>query len=299
MNWKKQRRINLTVRITYAPSKAARFLDMPNDSRIGVALRLDLDRFKLPHPPTANIKPPTIDGIEFFYQTRDDSPLFQAVLRTFCPVSTRREFSLRTTFEIERLKEECSIENMTLEETDEEGRMVLPDKIEDGSRRAYSPPSRRAHSPPPRGAHSPPRRTHYRAPPSWASSTPRRPLSQYNRSPEPPHLEHETVPKSSARIEIKKSICEDRVDHSDLNGFSPPVDSAEYYGPPPPPPAVISENTSSIVARLTHEYWNTHRDMANAAARGKRIESQLRAMGTLSWEDENASGRSLHFAVPQ
>ncbi|KAJ7267249.1 hypothetical protein C8J57DRAFT_1717660 [Mycena rebaudengoi] len=74
--------LKLTVCITYSPSRGAQFLDLPK-SDMAICLRADLDLFRLPHPPMVNIETPTMDRIEFFYTTRENSPLFNIVRKIF------------------------------------------------------------------------------------------------------------------------------------------------------------------------------------------------------------------------
>ncbi|KAJ7934400.1 hypothetical protein B0H13DRAFT_2305823 [Mycena leptocephala] len=126
--------------------------------------------------------------------------------------------------------------------------------------------------------------------PSWTDS-PRKPLARYNRSLS---TDRRTFADDST-IATKMSVSEDRFEGTrSLNPVAAGDSNLdlEYYGPPPPPPA-MNENTS-IVARLTHEYWDTRRDMANAAVQGVLLENQLRTLGASAFlEEEQASDLDL------
>ncbi|KAJ7779219.1 hypothetical protein B0H16DRAFT_1501953 [Mycena metata] len=116
-------RLKLTMRIEYAPSKAAWLMPL-DEARLGAAIRADCDLFKLPHPPTENIGKPTNEGIELFWSTFDGSQLFKDVMRTFNvdQVAGKRVFSLKEKAYVENLKRDRCIVNLTLEESFELGR---------------------------------------------------------------------------------------------------------------------------------------------------------------------------------
>lgn len=122
-------RLTLTIRIEYAKSKAVPLIDM-GYHQLGKILRADLDCFKLPHPPLANIRAPTVNGVEFFYKTSHGSascfrassslslshsyllqPLFFAVLRAFeiKRLAGRRAYLMKNTDEIPFLKRKCAM----------------------------------------------------------------------------------------------------------------------------------------------------------------------------------------------
>ncbi|ESK97853.1 hypothetical protein Moror_17282 [Moniliophthora roreri MCA 2997] len=75
--------IELTV--VYGHQKIARFLEM-DMKEMARRLRADLDMLKLPHPPEANIGPPSKGGITFFWTTNKNSvghPLLNAIKTAF------------------------------------------------------------------------------------------------------------------------------------------------------------------------------------------------------------------------
>ncbi|KAJ7048154.1 hypothetical protein C8F01DRAFT_1194860 [Mycena amicta] len=57
--------------------------------------------------------------------------------------------------------------------------------------------------------------------------------------------------------------------------------------------------TTSIVAQLTHEYWNTRRDIANAAARGGRVEQRLTELGGHMNLNSQGAMTGAHVLVPR
>ncbi|KAJ7040985.1 hypothetical protein C8F04DRAFT_1081272, partial [Mycena alexandri] len=120
-------RLKLTMRIEYTPSKAAWLMPL-DETRLAAAVRADCDPFKLPHPPAANIRKSTNEGIEFFWSTFDESKLFQDVIRMFDVdhLPGMRVFSLKETAYIDILKRERSIVHLTLEESFELGRPPPP-----------------------------------------------------------------------------------------------------------------------------------------------------------------------------
>ncbi|KAJ7176790.1 hypothetical protein C8R46DRAFT_1077332 [Mycena filopes] len=179
--------LKLTMRIEYTPPKAAWLMTLDN-SQMAAALRSDCDPFKLPHPPAVNIRPPTKEGIEFFWSTYDGSKLFTDIIRAFDVehLAARRSFKLKESAYVQTLKSGRSIVHMTLEESFEPGR----------------PPSSRAHPrlcsplPSPRAlegdtkpkAEQKSKRQRVRSPrPSLPAVNnrhiPRRPLARHNGSP--------------------------------------------------------------------------------------------------------------------
>ncbi|KAF7369197.1 Glycoside hydrolase family 1 protein [Mycena venus] len=257
--------LKLTVRIQYAHWKAVHLMDVEkmDPHRMAQILRADLDRFKLPHPPVAKIQSPTEDGIQFSYDTHEGSPLFVAVLRAFeiRYVANERTFIMRNTSEICSLKIACSIEHMTMEETDEWNRRPR------GVRRArsFSPANkyRRARSPSPSVN-------------NWRRVD-RKPLARHNGS-------------SDRWIKYGSPDKRSKLDENHVDAVS---DSASERNVPYKE-AVIPQGQAAAVARLTREYWDTRRDLSNAAAQGMFVQSQLARLGG---DIDGSSGASdLNFS---
>jgi hypothetical protein len=61
--------LELVADITYEEQKAEHLLDM-NEQYIARKIRRDFDTLKLPHPPQANIRQPTLYGVTVSWKTR-------------------------------------------------------------------------------------------------------------------------------------------------------------------------------------------------------------------------------------
>ncbi|KAJ7677967.1 hypothetical protein DFH06DRAFT_1167506 [Mycena polygramma] len=228
-------RLTLLIRIEYEKHKAADLVDMERSEAYNI-LRKDVSRFKLPHPPVANMREPTNNGIEFSYTTFDESGIFCALLWAFevrePHPAVRRAFSLKNNAIISALKARCSIVDMTLQEFDEWGRETR----------------RRPRSPSP-------------SVPKWRRED-RKPLARYNGSSER-WIKHGAPTKDKKKLKVKDNRPEqvaDRVSEHPVHEDT----------------SAVPESTAAIVARLTREFWDTRRGLANAAARGMLVESQIR-----------------------
>ncbi len=61
--------LDIVVCIVYKLDKATRLLDVYLKD-LATELRKDLDAVKIPRPPEANIRPPSLDGVVFSWTTR-------------------------------------------------------------------------------------------------------------------------------------------------------------------------------------------------------------------------------------
>jgi hypothetical protein len=60
--------LHLVVTVRYEEQKARRFLDM-DEFEVARKIRRDFDILKLPHPPQANIRRPTLNGVTVSWTT--------------------------------------------------------------------------------------------------------------------------------------------------------------------------------------------------------------------------------------
>ncbi|KAJ7489175.1 hypothetical protein FB451DRAFT_1390349 [Mycena latifolia] len=277
--------LKLIVRIKYTSFKARDLMAMDQqESR--QALLADLDRFKLPHPPMANVQEPTKDGIEFFWRTFDGSPLFDATLRTFDIVNlaVRRSFVMKSDSWTNSLKKARYVQDMTMEEPPEQPTAPCAESatVQD---QFHSPPeqptasyNRRSYSPPRRAQSPRAFKTSFRR-----ESAPRKPLGPYNGSKvnnwEDRHSGPKYIPMKFKRINDS--------DYDD-DGTTDSGAADLFYGPEEAPLPVKLENTSSTFARLAREYLDVSRGIQNAAARGVSAEEQLLALGAKIPEDEQS-----------
>ncbi|PBK99488.1 hypothetical protein ARMGADRAFT_1059620 [Armillaria gallica] len=72
------RPLDIVVCIVYKPDKATRLLDVYLKD-LATELRKDLDAVKIPRPPEANIRPPSLEGVVFSWTTRKYSPLYNLI----------------------------------------------------------------------------------------------------------------------------------------------------------------------------------------------------------------------------
>ncbi|KAJ6551198.1 hypothetical protein B0H19DRAFT_164012 [Mycena capillaripes] len=177
---------------------------------------------------------------------------------------------MKNTRDIASLMRDCYIKDMTLEETDEW--RCEPYKIErqpgrredttmeetDEFGRVLQKKERRTRS-----------RSRSPRPPtnSWRHVD-RQPLACYNGSFDRWIKDGPPVPPVKCKkLKVKKN-------HVNEMSQSAPKKPVHYEDTP-----AIPESTAAVVSRLTREYWDTRRDLANAAARGKFVESQMRTLG--------------------
>ncbi|KAJ6482511.1 hypothetical protein C8R45DRAFT_1215285 [Mycena sanguinolenta] len=304
--------IKLTIQIQYTRSKAKCLVD-ENPEKMGRLLLADLDRFKLPHPPKASIQAPTHHGIEFYYTTKAQSPLFWAVMRTFdmLQLAGSRKYMMKNNAEIDALKTACFIEHMTLEETEVKWTSIRPPKAElrraqslslprRSSRRSPSPvpsvnnwlprpreKSRRSPSPVPSvSSWRPSRRSSRRSPSPVTSVNSRRPphrqSSRRSRSPVPSvdnwrGVDRKPLRRHNSSIArwAKNVPSKDKL-KVDQNRVHPKADLPKTESPSKK--TVVAVKNPSI-ARLTREYWNTRWELWNDAARGILVETQLSNFG--------------------
>ncbi|KAJ7705593.1 hypothetical protein B0H17DRAFT_1193248 [Mycena rosella] len=246
--------MKLTVRIKYAPYKAKDLAEM-NKHELMEILRSDLDRFKLPHPPTMNVRD-TSCGVEFFWITHNGSPLFKAALRAFeivNPRDFRRTFVMRSGREIEELKEKCFVDDMTMES--------------ENSVKMYGSPSPEKRERSPRL--------------SRRSESPRRPLGPYNGSARNNWRDRHSGPKYIP-MQFK------RVNYADSD-YSDSRSSTCDEGRVPQDQAA---KTSSIVARLVREYLDVYSAIRNAAGRGVSAEEKLASLGAKIPDEQSFFGAS-------
>ncbi|KAF8201334.1 hypothetical protein K438DRAFT_1965833 [Mycena galopus ATCC 62051] len=261
--------LQLTIRIEYVKWKADYLMSVER-ARMAQILRSDLTHFKLPHPAAASIGTPTESGIEFSYTTKYGSRLFMDVLHTFeiQKSGVRRKLFMKKDATMNSLKTLCSIEHMTLEQTEVDWRS-LPNLKDRPRARSLSPPRDSYRSPrsssPPRSRYRSPRspsppRNRYRSPSvnNWRRIE-RKPFARYNGSSD---HEKRPPPKNLKWIRDKKTKLDENR-----------VDSTERRNKAATPAQKLA------VARLTREYWDTRWDLSNAAARGILLETQLLTLG--------------------
>ncbi|KAJ6498567.1 hypothetical protein C8R47DRAFT_1112121 [Mycena vitilis] len=200
-------------------------------------LRKDLARFKLPHPAVANIRQPTNNGIEFCYLTLDESPLFSSLLWAF---------------EVREPHPDVG-RAFCLRDNPEITRLMARCSIVDMALQEFDEWDRetwrRPRSPSP-------------SVPKWRRED-RKPLARYNSSSER-WIKHDAAVKYKKRTKVKANRTEQVADRMSVQSVHEDTLAAP-------------ESTVTIVARLTREFWDTRRGLANAAARGMLVESQIRA----------------------
>ncbi|KAJ7489183.1 hypothetical protein FB451DRAFT_1223993 [Mycena latifolia] len=263
-----RRPLKLIIRIKYASFKATDLMEMGKQEILEI-LRSDLDHFKLPHPPVANIHKPTKEGIVLFWKTYDVSPLFLATLRTFdivsLPYEVRRSFAVKTGKEMDDLKDKCFVDDMTMEEIEDY------EHLEYGQC-PYSPP-RRARSP---SVKTTLKTTSRSIKTTSRRESPRRPLASKTNTWKGRHGTPKLSPMKSEKINSKN--CDDEgTTNSGPNNL--------WYEPGGAPLPIKPENTSSVVARLVREYLDVLCTIQSAAARGVITEEQLASLGAKIAED--------------
>ncbi|KAJ7097607.1 hypothetical protein C8R44DRAFT_811778 [Mycena epipterygia] len=172
-------------------------------------------------------------------------------------LALRRAFRLNSGREIDRLKERCYIETMTM------------DEMED-----LNPPVPRIKSRAPSPSYN-----NFKS--SSRAPLPRKPLAQYNGASKATWRDRDGGPKYPA-TQIKRL-------YGDHNDAPKPTNYSIVQEEAPRSPAraiaARAENTSSVIARLTREYWDVHRVIANAASRARFVENQLSMLGADIPED--------------
>ncbi|KAK7056372.1 hypothetical protein VNI00_002926 [Paramarasmius palmivorus] len=168
--------------IKYGPRKMSQYREM-DLKEMARRLRCDLDLLKLPHPPEANINPPTEDGITFFWTTKKNSPLLNTI-----------EYVLTTQGrpDIKKLKTMCEIEEILIKKGPDDGTHCQPPRYHNNP--SYSS-------------------SRYDARPSWLhrrdsdyAPRPRKrsydPLSYFSRSRSPSNLSEETCGRVNKHTRI-------------------------------------------------------------------------------------------------
>ncbi|KAF8226704.1 hypothetical protein L208DRAFT_1406636 [Tricholoma matsutake] len=123
--------LELVADIRYTEQKARRLLDMRRD--VAHDIRRDCDLLKLPHPPRANIREPTLNGVTISWKTQKHSVLYDIVTSIIRSQDSKPH--------MKDAKLQCHIEKISLEERNGGDRHPLR-RLRRGASRSRSPSPR-------------------------------------------------------------------------------------------------------------------------------------------------------------
>ncbi|KAK0467077.1 uncharacterized protein EV420DRAFT_1507073 [Desarmillaria tabescens] len=266
--------LDIVVCIVYKPDKATRLLDA-HLKDLAMEMRKDLDAMKMPHPPEANIRPPTLEGIVFSWTTRKYSPLYNIIHQT----ADHQDDDM---MEYKKTKDLCSIDKIIVSEgppTDFEklskpstGKRVLdlrfPRSQSDTTQTRSSADQRRE---------------------SLASNFDQR-VKEYEDACRAVTVaaNQESMPRSQSTSQepaVRKPpapvtfVPASKTSTDQFLAFFPDAVRAAPTEPPPKDPAPPPENEQ--VSSLMREYWDTRRKMTAIIAQAEMVEERLERMGVI------------------
>ncbi|KAK0217884.1 hypothetical protein IW262DRAFT_1391141 [Armillaria fumosa] len=261
------RALGIVVCIVYKLDKATRLLDV-HLKDLATELRKDLDAIKMPHPPEANIRPPSLEGVVFSWTTRKCSPLYN-VIRNL------EKCQDDDTMDCKKAKVLCSIDKILVSEGPPTDFEKLPKPT--AAKRVSDSRFSRSQS-----DSAQKRKTTDQRRESLAADFDQRAkeyedacaiaVSQESMSPlKQPSQE------SSARKTPISFVPASKTSTDQLLAFFP--DAVRTSEPPSkdPTPPSDSEQASSLI----REYWDTRRKMTAIIAQAEMVEERLERMGAI------------------